>query len=1134
MKRSRWNQPLLACIACAAAACFPAGGSPGSEPLFTLLPSSRTGVGFANMLPENPMMNGFVYEYYYNGGGVAAGDLTGNGFPDLYFTSNLSGNRLYLNHGGMRFEDVTERAGVGGRAGGWATGVTFADVDADGRLDIHVSYSGPFSDPDMRRNMLYINQGVRDGVPVFTEAAEAYGLDDPGYSTQAAFFDYDGDGRLDMYLMNHGVDVHRGIAEMKAGRSPYEMDRLFRGAGDGFVDVSAEVGLIDTNLGYGLGVSIGDFNNDGRPDIYVANDYAGRDYLYLNQPDGRFSDVLERSMAHIPFASMGSDIADIDGDGWLDLAVLEMAMPTHFDRKSSESGTEAERFAEVVREGQHYQYAANALQWNRGVRGDGVPVFSEIAYLAGVARTDWSWAALFADFDNDGRPDLFASTGIAGNFIDVDFNDYRRRRAAETVAAEGRITHSLVLEFLRNLPRREVPNAVYRNEGDLTFSDQTITWGLDRPSYSNGAVYVDLTRDGALDLVVNNLMGEAFIYRNNARAAAGSRHFLAIQLRGPAGNPFGVGARVRLMAGGEQQVQELHLTRGYQSSVEPVLHFGLGEHAAVDTLEVTWPDGSRQLLTGVESDRYITLEHAAARPGAGSAALANGGASSGSATTMPRFSDARAALRPVPRHHGFVSVVDSALQPYPSRRDELALAVGDLNGNGLDDFFFGGSGDEPSRIYEQQEDGTLRAAAAPLATTGTEQIAAATIFDTNGDGLDDLWVVVTDTGSSPPVHRHRLYLNEGGARFREAPDRVPPLTSAAVVLAAGDFDGDGHLDLFVGSRSVPGTGPMPGSQLLRNDGGTFRDVTLAAAPVLAELRTVTGAVWADVSANGAADLVVVGEWMPVTLLVNERGSLRDGTAAAGLDGTTGWWQSVAAADLTGNGSIDIIAGNMGLNFPYHLTAAEPFELYVHTFGGGKEIAVPAYYEEGTRYPWFGRTRLAWQLPALLRRFPTHAAFARASLKEVLGEDALRDARRYDAKTLASMVLENTGAGRFRALALPPAAQIAPVTGIVVADFDGDRVPDLVIAGNIHALEVNVPKAGASVGLFLRGDGSGGFQPVMPAASGLLIEGQVRGLALLTGGEGVPGVIAGVAGGEAAFLRVAPPKHLARVGIHDER
>ncbi|MEX2282911.1 MAG: VCBS repeat-containing protein [Gemmatimonadota bacterium] len=1077
-----------------------------SKPLFTLLPSSHTGVTITNTLPENPARNGFTYEYYYNGAGVAVGDLNGDSLPDLYFTSNTDPNRLYLNRGGLRFEDVTDRAGVQGRRG-WATGVTFADVNADRRLDIYVSYSGPFDDLERRRNVLYINEGTRAGVPVFTERGAAYGIDDPGYSTQGAFFDYDRDGDLDLYLLNHGIPGYRSIDELAAGHSRDEVDRLYRNDGGRFVDVTAQAGLIDTNLGFGLGVSVSDLTNDGWPDIYVANDFSGRDYLYLGQPNGRFLEVLERSMGHIPLASMGSDIADLDGDGWLDLAVLEMAMATHYDRNTTATGTEAERFTDLVRKGQHYQYAANALQWNRGLRDGRIPVFSEIAYLAGVARTDWSWAALLADFDNDGRPDLFASNGMAGGAINADFNETMRRRVAEVTAAEGRVTHSLMLELLQNLPRRKVANHAYRNDGDLSFSNRTAEWGLDQPAYSYGTAYADLDRDGDLDLVVNNLMGEAFVYRNENRKTDGA-HYLAIQFQGHAGNPFGLGARVRLKSGGAQQVQELQLTRGYQSSVAPVLHFGLGNSVGVDTLEVVWPDGRHEIKTGIGANQYITLDHQNAR----------------ARTAVPepiarRFTDAHAALRPLPRHRASAPLADSALQPYPSSRSELALAVGDLNGDALDDLLFGGSRDQPTRLYFQQADGTFAGRAVlPVSNRAHETVAAA-IFDADGDGRRDIWVVVKETAQS--VHRHQLYLNAEGTSFRVARAAVPDLAGAGVVLAPADYDGDGDQDMFVGNHTVPGAASSEGSHILRNDNGVFRAVTGDVAPALAALRTVTDAVWADIDGNGKPDLLIAGEWLPVTILLNDGARLRDVTQAAGLDGLTGWWQSIAAADFDRDGDIDIVAGNMGLNYPYQPTADSPFELYSNDFDGDGDVEnVPAYYEAGKLYPWSSRAQLSPMLPTIMSRYPTHDAFARATLSEILGAQRLRSARRLAVQTLSSTYIENIGKGRFQPRPLPRAAQVSPVTGIVPADFDGDGKLDLVVAGNIYELDANIPRADAGVGLFLRGDGAGDFHAVMPVESGLMLTGAVRRLVPVRVGKNtVPALVAGVAGASALHVRV---------------
>ena len=1080
-----------------------------SEPLFTLMPASHTGVTFTNRLPETAARNGLAYQYYYNGAGVAVGDVNGDDLPDLYFTANISPNRLYLNRGGLRFEDVTDRAGVAGPSDGWATGVTFVDINADGRLDIYISQSGPFGEDDLRRNVLYINHPGEDGIPVFTEEASPYALDDPAYSTQAAFFDSDGDGDLDMYLMNHGIPAYRTLFQLGSERSPLEVDKLYRNDGERFVDVSSEVGLIDSNLGFGLGLSVGDLNNDGLPDIYVANDYSGPDYLYLGQSDGTLRNVIERSMGHIPLSSMGSDIADLDGDGWLDLAVVEMDLPTHYGRKTMELGTEQERFALMAREGLHYQYMANALQWNRGTPDGHVPVFSDVAHLAGVARTDWSWATLLADLDNDGRQDMFVTNGMAGVSINPDFDAYMGRRIAEVQAAVGRTTEALILELIDNMPRRRAANYAFRNEGHLAFTDLAEEWGLDQPAYSTGAAYADLDRDGDLDLVVSNVQEEAFVYRNNIRETNGA-HFLRIRLRGPSGNPFGIGARVRLTTGDTRQLQEMQLTRGYQSSVEPVLHFGLGETTAADTVEIRWQDGSVETRTGVAVDVTLVLDHADARQPAPLPP-----------TPTPLFTDARISVLPVPRHTASLSALDATLAPYPSRREQVALAVGDLDGDGLDDFVFGGSRGEPSLVYFQREDGTFHAVARLPVSAARSETTAAAIFDADGDGMDDIWTVTSYPAAlNRPEHRHRLFLNTGGQSFRASPETATAQAGQGTTLAPGDYDGDGRVDLFVGGHTVPGSGRATGSRLLRNEGGAFLDVTGEVAPALARLETVTDAAWADMDGDGAVDLIVTGEWMPPTLLLNDGGRLRDATVAAGLDGLTGWWQTLAAADFDGDGDPDIVVGNVGLNYPYRPSANGPFELYVGDFDrDGEDEGVPAYHEAGKLYPWFGRARMASMLPWVPELYPTLDKFAVATLPEILRPEGMRSARRFEIRTLATTYLENTGDGRLLPRPLPRAAQISTVAGAVPADFDGDGAIDLVLAGNLHAFDHSVPRLDGGVGLFLRGDGAGGFVPVQPSMSGLWLEGVVRELALLrVGRDREPTLLAGVAAGEALHVR----------------
>jgi hypothetical protein len=1032
-------------------------------------------------------------------------------------------NRLYLNRGDLRFEDVTDRAGVAGLVGGWATGVAFADVNADGRLDIYVSQSGPFAEDDLRRNLLYINGGDRDGVPVFSETAASYGLADAGLSTQAAFFDYDGDGDLDAYVMNHGIPGYRTIEEMSAGRSPAEVDRLYRNDGARFVDVSEAAGLVDTNLGFGLGLSVSDLNNDGRPDIYVANDYSGRDYLYLGGPDGRFEEALEASMGHIPLASMGSDIADIDGDGWLDIAVLEMAMTSHHARRIAQRGTEGDHWTQMLRAGLNRQYQANALFWNRGNapgptfagRSQGghgrVPFFSDIAYVSGVARTDWSWAALLADFSNDGLPDLFVSNGMAGGTMNADFDDYKALRFAQVEDAEGRATHSLILELLEDLPRQRVANVIYRNDGDLMFTDRSTEWGLVEESYSQGAVYSDLDRDGDLDLVVSNVMGEAFVYRNNARENGGA-HFVDIAFEGPAGNPFGIGARVTLGTATGRQLQELQLTRGYQSSVEPVLHFGLGGNAVIDTLRVLWPDGSVEVRTGVAADARVVFRHWDALPRAGN--------SEDDPVARTLFLDATPALGAA-AFRASAHPVDTPLEPWPTVKRERALAAGDLDGDGFDDFVWGGMSGDPVRVFLQRPDGTFDAVSLAPGASGSETVAAA-VFDADGDGAADVWLVTANRAESG-IAQHSLFVNDGEGRFRRTDPRVPAPPSGADidVLAPGDFDADGRIDLFIGHRALPGTASTAASRLLRNETGGFRDVTADVAPALATLRTVTGALWTDVDGNGSLDLAIVGEWIAPTLLLGNNGQLRDATDATGLAGMTGWWQSIAAADFDGDGDTDLVAGNIGLGFPFRPTAAEPFELYIADFDGDGSIdAVPAYHENGRLLPWYGRTRMDGAVGGIAERYRTYDAFARETLDAILGSESMESADRLTVATLATTYFENAGNGRFFARPLPPAAQVSAVTGIVTADYDGDGATDIVLAGNLDGLDESVPRLDGGAGLFLRGDGAGGFVPLQPYASGLWLTGEVRRLVPVRIGNGVPAVVAGLGDGRLLHARTS--------------
>lgn len=1075
---------------------------PRSYDWFTLLGTDHTGIDFRNDVRETHYMNGLFYEYYYNGGGVAIADFNQDGLPDIYFVSNLEANKLYLNQGEMTFRDVTLEAGVAGK-GGFSTGVTVVDINSDGKLDMYVSRSGKFEDPDMRRNLLYVNQGNNArGVPTFVEQAGEFGLDREELSTQAAFLDYDLDGDLDMFLMNHDVDTYRDDQMEAYLEQPGRLsgERLFRNDDGYFQDATPNAGIVNDHLSYGLGLSIGDLNNDGLPDIYVGHDYAGADHLYLNNGDGTFHECAGELFRHTANFSMGSDMADFNNDGWLDIMTVDMVSEDNYGIKTSMSGMNPKAFFRVVDLGLNYQYMFNALQLNNGVTSPGnKPYFSEIGHLAGISNTDWSWGPLFMDMDLDGHRDLFIGNGIKRDFRNNDFVKFHKDLRARLIAEGNFDEERYINEVLDRMPTRRRANYFFRNRGGLRFEKISGPWTAPL-TCSNGAAYADLDLDGDLDIVVNNMDEPAGIYRNNAREQ-GSGNYLKIALKGSPSNPLGIGARITLRAGDSRQVAEHHLTRGFQSSVAPGLHFGLGSVAKVDSLWVRWPDGKRQTLTGIEANAELELDHANATDAQNPPQ---------SARTLFQTLDPESLGLPLQhRENEFDDFARESLLPHRMSRFGPALAAADVNGDGLDDLFFGGAKQQASSLWMQQASGSFTRA--PTRTFHADPAAedvAARFFDADGDGDMDLYVVrggnEADRGDAS--YLDALYVNEKGA-FRHVPEALPALAASGSCAVPADYDNDGDIDLFIGGRQSPGAYPYPGrSTLLRNESESasirFVDATRELAPDLEQIGMVTDAVWADLNADQRPDLVLAGEWMPIKVMIQTDSGFEDATQNWGLDEQTGWWWSVRAADMDADGDLDLIAGNLGLNYKYQASPEAPFEVYADDFdANGSLDIVLGYHNEGGLFPLRGRECSSNQMPFIKEKFPTYDAFGKATLGEVLGEEKLEEALHYQVNTFASTWFENDGKGRFVPHVLPDRAQVSSINTIHIEDFDRDGKMDMLLAGNLYSAEVETPRNDAGYGLFLAGLENGGFQAFEPFKSGILLEGDIRQAALLNRADG---------------------------------
>jgi hypothetical protein len=1074
-------------VTLAAASCTARRERPAGPPLFESLSPSATGVTFMNRLPEDSSFNFLSYLYYYNGGGVAVGDVNNDGLPDLYFTSNLGANHLYLNKGNYRFEDITDRAGVADSIG-WKTGVTMADVNGDGYVDIYVSAVDYLAMHG--RNVLYINNG--DGT--FTDRTKEYGLDHVGYSTQALFFDYDGDGDLDMFLLNHSTHGDRGRAAQGTG-TPKGSDRLFRNDGGRFVDVSESAGVADRAGAFGLGVVASDFNLDGCPDLYVANDFQENDYLYINNCNGTFTESVAKAMGHTSRFSMGVDAADFNNDGRPDLIVTDMLPERESILKSSASTESVDLFNMQARAGFQPQYERNTLQLNRGGGR-----FSEIGFLAGVAATDWSWSPLFADLDNDGYKDLFITNGIYRRPNDLDYVNYISNEAIQASLAQG-ITRENSAAVLERMPEVPLPNYAFRNNGDLTFTNVASAWGLAQPGFSNGAAYVDLNNSGALDLVVNNINAPASIYRNRVRELnPGASHYLGLQLHGARGNTAGIGSKVTIVAGGKTQLLEQMPTRGFESSVDPRLHFGLGRATQADSLTVIWPDRRYQVLTNIPVDRMLTLEQDKA---AGKYAYRR------DTTFRPRFADAtaRSGIDFKHQENDFADYTREPLIPHLLSTEGPALAVGDVNGDGLDDIYVGGAKWQSGRLFIQQPDGTFKESKQPaFQADSLQEDVDAVFFDANGDGHLDLYVVSggNEFWGDDDALQDRLYINDGQGNFHRDTQALPRFAESGSCVVPGDFNGDGHIDLFVGRRAVARNyGLTPRSYLLENDGkGHFTDVTRDKAPALADAGMVTSASWIDYDNDGKLDLVVVGEWMPVRVFRQEHGRFADRTQAAGLAGTEGWWNTVSAADVNGDGRKDLLLGNLGLNSYLRASAKEPVRLYVGDFfSTGVLKQVLTSYKGGVSYPIAGRDELLRLMPQLRTRFPTYASFGASRIEDILPSAELAKAKVLETHDFASAIAFNDGNGHFTLRNLPSEAQFAPVNAFIADDFDRDGHIDLLVAGNIYGAPPIFGQYDASKGLLLRGAGEGHFTAADLEATNLDIEGQVRHMALVRGAHG---------------------------------
>lgn len=1042
-----------------------------SQPLFQLRTPKETGVQFINTIQEKPGANVLEYEYFYNGGGVAAGDLNNDGKTDLVFTANDGPVKVYFNQGNWIFKEVTTSANLAAITG-WKTGVTLADVNADGWLDIYISRSGNVEE-SLRRNLLYINQ--KNGT--FLEQAKKFGIDDAGCSTQAAFFDYDLDGDLDLYVLNHPIRRFSNfdVEFMKQARDTLAGDRLYRNDGIVFTPVTLEAGISGNPISFGLGLAILDFNNDGWPDIYVSNDYDEDDYLYINQQNGTFKDNLPQILGHTSKFSMGNDAGDINNDGLIDFLTLDM-LPADNKRQKLLKGPDGyDHFQMLLSHGYYHQYMRNMLHLNRG---NGT--FAEIGQLAGISNTDWSWTPLFADYDLDGWQDLFITNGYMRDYTNMDFLNYTAPEEIRKARQAGQSPDLYAL--VQKMPSSGARSYVFRNTGTLQFEDVTQTWGMGKPALSHGAAYADLDSDGDLDLIVNNTNQPAFLWENKAETL--KNNYLTIKLSGNTKNTFGVGAKVLCTASdGFQQLHELTPSRGFQSAVEPKLTIGLGKRKFVD-IQVTWPGGARQTLQQVEVNQTLLIKQENARP-------------STSSSASPKANQ----IQPVDTKIDFIHFEDDfndfkrePLLPHQFSKEGPALATADLNGDGKTDVFVGGAAVQVGAIYLNQGNQTFKELYQPVFNSHSKQEDVdARFFDADNDGDQDLYVVSggNQEAGEHALYQDRLYLNDGKGNFSTMSDLLPTIQSCGSTAVVYDYDQDGDLDVFRGGYVLGGQYPKaPRSYLLQNDGtGHFTDQT---PEVLKAPGMVKTAAWGDINQNQKPDLILSGEWMPIRVFEFDGQAFIEITQSLKLEKTNGWWQTLSVIDINADGFPDIIAGNYGLNNQMKPTLQEPITIdAVDVEPNGSLDALISYYIQGKSYPLPTRDELFDQIPSLKARFTTYASYAEATISDILTPVQRTQALHLEAYEFRSGIFYGSKNG-FSFSAFPNEVQATPIRSMLTEDINTDGKLDLIFCGNHYGARAQTGRLDAGSGFILHQGAKNTWS--MHPASGFIGAGDARKLA----------------------------------------
>ena len=1074
------------------------------QQLFMSLSPAVTNITFENNVDEEGLFNSINYLYFYDGGGVAVGDINNDGLADIYFTSNMYTNHLYLNKGNFHFEDITQEAGVYGGMEGWTTGVTMADVNGDRFLDIYVCYSNLFD--KQGANLLFINNGDL----TFTERATEYGLNFKGLSRQAAFFDYDLDNDLDMFLLNHSIHSKGtyGHIDLRNKRDAEAGDKLYRNDNGRFVDVTAESGIYESILGYGLGVAIGDINWDGHPDIYISNDFHEDDYLYYNNGNGTFSEALRSSVGHTSRASMGNDLADMNNDGLLDVVVVDM-MPEREDiRKSSVFADPFNIDYLKQRFGYHFQYRRNTLLLNRGnalkpIPGTDTPfnLFSEIGQLAGIHATDWSWAPLFVDLDNDGYKDLFVSNGIYRRLNDLDYLDHLKKNEVQLELNSRKfqsnpapIDSDKLAEILQYAPSIPLPNYIFQSQGDLSYINRAEEWGLADPGFSSGAAYADFNNDGGMDLVVNNTNGPATIYKNliylHNLDSLDKNNYIKIQLIGEDLNTYGIGSKVLIYTNEKTFFQELMATRGFQSAVEPVLNFGLGNAKMIDSLRVIWSTGEHQLLFNIIANQRIRLYQRNATDSYQYETKMK---------TNKMFQDVSEISHIDYKHqeNTFIEYNREPFIPHFLSMEGPAFDVADINNDGLVDVYLGGGKHQPGAIYLQNKRGEFKIVVDSVFIQDShgEDVDAA-FFNANNDEFSDLYVAKGGNeffAKMEPL-KDCLYFGVGKGKFVKSQSALPDIYANSACVKPADIENDGDMDLFIGTRSVPREyGVIPKSFILINDGtGHYTDQTTAYAAALSETGMVTDALWLDLNKDSLKDLVVVGEWMPIRIFYNSADVLTEVTDQYGLQNTTGWWNTLVAGDLNNDGHSDLVVGNLGLNSFLKTSITQPVQLYIDDFSGNNKLEqILTYYNGSKDYPLASRDLMIENIPFLQEKYPTYADYAGEAIDDIFTKDQLQSATLRQVVEFASVVMINNGNETFTKNILPIEAQFSPNYSLLIDDINNDGFQDLITGGNFSGVPPDLGRYDASFGEIFLGDGQGSFTSLNFHTSGFVVNGEIR-------------------------------------------